>query len=80
MGWHKDAHMLRWMQAHQTLARGLKHSHPRAFSYSTVTFCPDMSLKSVTGSGGVISTASKWAEGTEAGKAAEWWAGAGSCV
>lgn len=64
---------------HPTLARGLKHFHPRASSYSAVTFCPDMSLKSVPGSGGVIPIASKWAVGTEAGEAAEWWAGAGSC-
>lgn len=65
---------------HPTLARGLKRFRPPAFSYSAVTFCPDMSLKSVPGSGGVIPTASKWAAGTEAGEAAEWGAGAGSCV
>lgn len=47
---------------HPSLAWGLKQP-PHAFSYSDVTFCPDTSLKSVTGSGGVISTASKWAEG-----------------
>lgn len=31
---------------------------PESFSFSSaVTFCPDVSLKSVTGSGGAISTA-----------------------
>lgn len=47
------------MRAHTNLAQGLKifsSPSPEFFS-SAVTFCPDMSLKTVTGSGGVISTA-----------------------
>lgn len=42
---------------HTTFAQGIPPP-PESFSFSSaVTFCPDVSLKSVTGSGGAISTA-----------------------
>lgn len=56
---HMYMHTQMNANAHTTLAQGLKQFHPCVSSTALVTFCPEQSLKSVPGTGGLISAASK---------------------